>query len=103
MNDSLDVQEIVEHIRQRARARLEGTPHSAGVAEEGTTPVGQRLRRVWQLLKWYSQHPEEFHSTITSRLVTARGIDELYVAVERLAKRFDKIEEIINAHIAPPE
>lgn len=103
MNDSLDVEEIIEHIRQRARARLESKTGSADVVEQGTTPIGQRVRRIWQLFRWYSQHPEEFHSTITSRLVTTRGIDDLYAAIDRLNKRLDKVEEAINARVAPSE
>jgi len=95
MKDSLDVEEIVEHIRQRARARLEGKDNRH--IDEGSTPLSQRLRRIWQLLKWYSQHPEEFHSTITSRLVTARSLDELKLVVDNVAERLDDVRKILMA------
>jgi hypothetical protein len=97
MDDSQGVEEIVERIRQRAAAaRSQGENGEA--QEKGTTPIGQRVRRVWQLLDWYSQHPEEFHTTVTSRVVTARSIDELYAIAQRLEARLSEIQEAI-AHL----
>jgi SAM-dependent methyltransferase len=103
MHDSLDVEDLMERIRQLARARLRGPDGSIGVTQPAS--IGQRLKSVWQAVKWYADHPDDCHETLTTRLLSARAVDELQRSLAELSQRMDRLDvqqRGIDAAIAHP-
>jgi len=94
MNDSVDVEEIMERIRDLARARVQ--QRGAAPRTPQSASFGQRLKNLWRTAMWYTQNPIEFPTTLTDRVLLARSIEELRVVVSQVVLRLDSMAASIE-------
>jgi len=94
MNDSVDVEEIMERIRDLARARAQ--QRGAAPRAPQSPSLGQRLKNLWRTAMWYAQNPIEFPTTLTDRVLLARSIEELRVVVSQIVLRLDTMAASIE-------
>ncbi len=92
MSDSLDVDEALERIRERARLRQSGAGSAPG-REDSSPALIQGLKRLGKAL---SRRLDQFQGPVTSRLVIAREVDSLMHVQKELARRLGDLEMRVN-------
>lgn len=92
MSDSLDVDEALERIRERARLRQSGGGSAPG-PEDSSPSLIRGLKRLGKVLM---RQFDQFQGPVTSRLVIAREVDSLVHVQKELARRLLDLEMRVN-------